>query len=102
MITLYNVTEARAKLSQIGNKLKNGNAAAFLKNGKILFVAIGSEEFKQYQKFQEEQKTKIWSENLPHMEISKEEAKSVAEARNEIAREDNFIQMSAKEFMNTL
>ena len=102
MITLCNITEARGKLSQIGSNIKQGSSTAFLKNGKILFVGVNPIDFKNYKKWQEEQKIKLWSANLSEKKISKKEAKSIADAREEIEKGNCPPPMSAKELMNIL
>lgn len=98
MTTLYNVTEARGKLTQIGEKIKPGTSASFLKNGKILFVGIAKKDFEEYQKYKEEQKWKQWENSLPIREATPEEEEAFEKAENE----KSFRPMSAKQVMELL
>lgn len=105
MNTLYNVTEARGKLAKIGESLKEGNSASFLKNGKPLFVAIPPVDFDRYQCFLEIEKRKQWENSLPTMEISEEEVESITKAQQEI-KDGKFTTLKSEqdidEFLNNL
>lgn len=101
MTTLYNITEAREKLAKIGSDLKSGHSAYFLKNGKILFVGISPFDYQEFQEFQRQQKIKEWEKSLPEMKISKEEARSIAEARQE-ALKNKDKPLTAQELLNLL
>ena len=95
---LYNITEARGRLAQIGKSIKKGESASFLKNGKPLFVAISQADFDLYQKLLERQKFEIWKKSLTPKMVSEEEEKAFEVAEKENSKK----QMTAEEIMNLL
>lgn len=94
--TLYNITEARSRLAQIGKSIKKGKSASFLKNGKPLFVAISQTDFELYQKLLEQQKFEIWKKSLTSKMASEEEEK----AFEAVEKESFKNSMTAEEIMN--
>lgn len=83
MTTLYNITEAKNKLAHIGKSLKKGNEAFFLKNGKVLFVAISQDDYEKYKQYEEQQKFNVWKSSLSKRNATDEEEAAFAEAEKE-------------------
>jgi hypothetical protein len=83
MTTLYNITEAKNKLAQIGKSLQKGNEAFFLKNGKVLFVAIAKDDYERYKQYEEQQRFNIWKKSLPQRKATDKEEVAFLEAEKE-------------------
>ncbi len=100
-----NVTEARAHITNLATQAANDDSfVILLKNGKPIGSLINSRDTEAFRKWKEDQalkkKFEEWAEKLPTMEISEEQARSIAEAREELAeKQDRYDDRPASEFL---
>jgi len=103
-ITYANVTEARSQITNLATQAKD-SFIILLKNGKPVGGLINNQDIEDFRKWKEDRALKenfeAWAKTLPVMEISEEQAKSLAEAREEIKKSETKS-MTVDELINQI